>query len=317
MSVISLETVPKEFSSIRNFIQRYNELNKYNPVIAYWCLYWAAQVGLSNSTGLTNTCRDFLLNLVERLETFCKVRAVESSKMRPSAREESVNGNRDASASVSRQLSEPEDMTVPSPNTRDMIERKSSRSSEVDAESLGLPDTMTGRPTSKAPLEQVLEEESRKDAQKDAEESFDIDRLQESLSKLTATDDDRREELERKEIPTESLRVPSSSHTKSPSEHVSLTEQRSDSFDDSTTAVSESPSFPVSQMQTRPSIGSSTLPTMSSEASTARNDLSDVEHLDRIEAARGHARYAYSALDYDDSATAIFHLKSALGLLEP
>ncbi|WBW73679.1 Vps20 associated protein Vta1 [Schizosaccharomyces osmophilus] len=391
MSTIELETVPKEFSSIRNFVQRYNELSKYNPVIAYWCLYWAAQVGLSSSTGLTNTCRDFLLNLVERLEElrkelnenenvhdeesakvyvnsfamevllqaeekskqntpdmlaylaakdffdllkvwgpldeqtrkylkFCKLRAVESSKRKSSTREGSADGKKDAPAPAPAPASASASEKTPASTQidREMLTRESVKSPEVDFESLGLSTTMTGRPSSIAPLEQkALENEPRKNTQANAGKSFDLDELQDSLSRLTPREVDRQQEVERGGVSRGSLHVPSPGHARLPSEHASLTDQRSESLDDSTTAVSSSPSFPVSQMPSQSSIGSSTLPAMSSGTSVARNDLNDINHLDSIEAARGHARYAYSALDYDDTATAIFHLKSALGLLEP
>lgn len=66
--MIQIDTIPKELQSIQPFVRRFNELEAHNPVIAYWSLYWAAQMALSSSHGVSNECKDFLLSLIEHLE---------------------------------------------------------------------------------------------------------------------------------------------------------------------------------------------------------------------------------------------------------
>ncbi|EPY51765.1 endosomal sorting protein [Schizosaccharomyces cryophilus OY26] len=415
MSIIELATIPKELSSIQSFIQRFNELNRYNPVIAYWCLYWGTQVGLSSSTGLTNACRDFLLRLVERLEElrkelgenenvndeesakayvnsfamevllqaeeksklsmpdvlaylaakdffeilkvwgpldeqaqkyikFCKLRAVGISKTKSSTQKEPTNLEKDEEILKRDEGKQMESSStfLPKPTpARQTSGRLAKHETDVSPgketgvkpssshldETSGLSSTMTGRPPSIAPLEQeALQNDSANS--KDAIESFDLPRLQNSLSKLTPT------RFDEDVIPSEpttrrSFHGHEEQRTKvSPPVDTELQKKMSDIqkesadtdhsevFDEATTAVSGSPVFPISQMTPRSSMASSTLPGTASGTPAARFGFSGFDHLDRVEAARGHARYAYSALDYDDTATAIFHLKSALGLLE-
>lgn len=58
--------VPDELKSISPFIARSNELVIAEPVIAYWCLYYA--LNKSMSIGKSAESNAFLLNIMDKLE---------------------------------------------------------------------------------------------------------------------------------------------------------------------------------------------------------------------------------------------------------
>ncbi|EKM48833.1 uncharacterized protein PHACADRAFT_214640 [Phanerochaete carnosa HHB-10118-sp] len=67
MSLLSLPPVPPELKTVTPFLQRAEELKTKDPVIAYWCAYYAAQAGISHKLK-DNAARMFLLHLLETLE---------------------------------------------------------------------------------------------------------------------------------------------------------------------------------------------------------------------------------------------------------
>ncbi|GJE99635.1 Vta1 like-domain-containing protein [Phanerochaete sordida] len=67
MSLLSLPPVPPELKTIAPFLQRADELKTQDPVIAYWCAYYAAQLGIALKLK-DNAARMFLLHLLEALE---------------------------------------------------------------------------------------------------------------------------------------------------------------------------------------------------------------------------------------------------------
>ncbi|KAH7916430.1 Vta1 like-domain-containing protein [Hygrophoropsis aurantiaca] len=67
MSLLGLPPISPELKSITPFLQRADELVKKEPVIAYWCAYYAAQVGISLKAK-DNASRNLLLELLGALE---------------------------------------------------------------------------------------------------------------------------------------------------------------------------------------------------------------------------------------------------------
>lgn len=58
---------PAELKVIAPYIQRANELAKADPVMSYWCLYYAAQLGIPIKTKEKES-KVFLIGLMDRLE---------------------------------------------------------------------------------------------------------------------------------------------------------------------------------------------------------------------------------------------------------
>ncbi|KAI9460510.1 Vta1 like-domain-containing protein, partial [Lactarius psammicola] len=68
MSYLGLPPIPPDLKPITSYIQRAHETRAQDPVISYWCAYYAAQVGISlKAVGLPN--RNFLAALLTMLET--------------------------------------------------------------------------------------------------------------------------------------------------------------------------------------------------------------------------------------------------------
>ncbi|KIP12528.1 hypothetical protein PHLGIDRAFT_97921, partial [Phlebiopsis gigantea 11061_1 CR5-6] len=61
-------SLPRELKSIQPFLQRAEEVKSADPVIAYWCTYYAAQLGIALKLK-DNAARTFLFDLLGRLET--------------------------------------------------------------------------------------------------------------------------------------------------------------------------------------------------------------------------------------------------------
>ncbi|KAI0756746.1 Vta1 like-domain-containing protein [Daedaleopsis nitida] len=69
--VLSLPPVPPELKSIKPYLQRADEIAKNDPVISYWCAYYAAQQGIALKLK-DSAARHFLfdlLGLLERMKT--------------------------------------------------------------------------------------------------------------------------------------------------------------------------------------------------------------------------------------------------------
>ncbi|KAI0361345.1 DUF605-domain-containing protein [Trametes cingulata] len=69
--VLSLPPIPPELKSVTPYLQRAGEISTKDPVIAYWCAYYAAQQGIALKVK-DATARHFLielLNLLERMKT--------------------------------------------------------------------------------------------------------------------------------------------------------------------------------------------------------------------------------------------------------
>lgn len=64
----STMSLPRELKSIQPFLQRAEEVKSADPVIAYWCTYYAAQLGIALKLK-DNAARTFLFDLLGRLET--------------------------------------------------------------------------------------------------------------------------------------------------------------------------------------------------------------------------------------------------------
>ncbi|KAK0208765.1 Vta1 like-domain-containing protein [Desarmillaria ectypa] len=66
--LFNLPPVPPELKSLTPYLQRADELKTKEPVMAYWCTYYAAQVGIGLKSKSV-PCRDFLFELLGLLET--------------------------------------------------------------------------------------------------------------------------------------------------------------------------------------------------------------------------------------------------------
>ncbi|WFD20132.1 hypothetical protein MCAP1_002376 [Malassezia caprae] len=62
--------VPPVLKEIAPFLQRAKEVEHADPVMAYWCKYYAAQLGIEKGTGHTEA-QAFLLPLMDELEQVC------------------------------------------------------------------------------------------------------------------------------------------------------------------------------------------------------------------------------------------------------
>ncbi|KAI0639666.1 Vta1 like-domain-containing protein [Trametes polyzona] len=65
--VLALPPIPPELKSITPYLQRADELSTKDPVIAYWCAYYAAQQGIALKAKGAST-RQFLIELLGLLE---------------------------------------------------------------------------------------------------------------------------------------------------------------------------------------------------------------------------------------------------------
>ncbi|KAK0198856.1 Vta1 like-domain-containing protein [Armillaria mellea] len=66
--LFNLPPVPPELKSLTPYLQRADELKMKEPVMAYWCAYYAAQVGIGLKAKAT-PCRNFLFELLGLLES--------------------------------------------------------------------------------------------------------------------------------------------------------------------------------------------------------------------------------------------------------
>ncbi|RDX50470.1 DUF605-domain-containing protein [Lentinus brumalis] len=69
--VLSLPPIPPELKAITPYLQRADELQKNDPVVSYWCAYYAAQQGIALKVK-DSAARHFLfdlLGLLERMKT--------------------------------------------------------------------------------------------------------------------------------------------------------------------------------------------------------------------------------------------------------
>ncbi|KAH8102558.1 Vta1 like-domain-containing protein [Cristinia sonorae] len=71
MVTLKLPATPPELKSIAPYLQRANELKTQEPIVAYWCAYYAAQLGIGVKTK-DPVARKFLFELLEALETIKK-----------------------------------------------------------------------------------------------------------------------------------------------------------------------------------------------------------------------------------------------------
>ncbi|KAF5388600.1 hypothetical protein D9757_004667 [Collybiopsis confluens] len=71
MSSLTLPPVPPSLKSIAPYLQRADELYQKEPVVAYWCAYYAAQVGISLKAK-DDSSRTLLLELLGLLEKMKK-----------------------------------------------------------------------------------------------------------------------------------------------------------------------------------------------------------------------------------------------------
>ncbi|SHO78636.1 Uncharacterized protein MSYG_2983 [Malassezia sympodialis ATCC 42132] len=62
-----LSSVPSVLTEIVPFLQRAKEVERVDPVIAYWCKYYAAQIGIEKGTGHAEA-QAFLLQFMDELE---------------------------------------------------------------------------------------------------------------------------------------------------------------------------------------------------------------------------------------------------------
>ncbi|KAH9486495.1 Vacuolar protein sorting-associated protein VTA1-like protein [Psilocybe cubensis] len=66
-SILGLPPVPPELKPITPYIQRAEELKSQDPIVSYWCAYYAAQVGISLKAH-SSAARDLLFALLNALE---------------------------------------------------------------------------------------------------------------------------------------------------------------------------------------------------------------------------------------------------------
>lgn len=59
--------VPDELSSITPFLSRATELKTREPIISYYCSFYAAQLAISVASK-SSQCQSFLMNLLDELE---------------------------------------------------------------------------------------------------------------------------------------------------------------------------------------------------------------------------------------------------------
>ncbi|OBZ78686.1 Vacuolar protein sorting-associated protein VTA1 [Grifola frondosa] len=71
MGVLNLPPVPPELKSISPYLQRADELTSRDPVMAYWCTYYAAQIGIARKAK-DPAARTFLFALLGALENMKK-----------------------------------------------------------------------------------------------------------------------------------------------------------------------------------------------------------------------------------------------------
>ncbi|THH33564.1 hypothetical protein EUX98_g673 [Antrodiella citrinella] len=71
MVTLNLPATPSELKSIAPYLQRANELKTQQPIIAYWCAYYAAQLGIAIKTK-DPSARQFLFELLGSLESVKK-----------------------------------------------------------------------------------------------------------------------------------------------------------------------------------------------------------------------------------------------------
>lgn len=69
--LLGLPTITPELKTITPYLQRADELNSQDPIMAYWCAYYAAQVGISLKAK-DNLSRDVLFSLLGILERLKK-----------------------------------------------------------------------------------------------------------------------------------------------------------------------------------------------------------------------------------------------------
>ncbi|KAH9065818.1 Vta1 like-domain-containing protein [Lactarius vividus] len=68
MSYLGLPPIPPDLKPITPYVQRAHETRAQDPIISYWCAYYAAQVGISlKAVGIPN--RNFLAALLTMLES--------------------------------------------------------------------------------------------------------------------------------------------------------------------------------------------------------------------------------------------------------
>ncbi|PCH33882.1 DUF605-domain-containing protein, partial [Wolfiporia cocos MD-104 SS10] len=67
MTFMNLPPVPPELKTVSPYLQRADELSTKEPVVSYWCAYYAAQVGIALKPKDAPS-RKFLFSLLEALE---------------------------------------------------------------------------------------------------------------------------------------------------------------------------------------------------------------------------------------------------------
>ncbi|KAG7099619.1 hypothetical protein E1B28_001447 [Marasmius oreades] len=65
---LNLPAVPSALKAIAPYLQRADELYRKEPIVAYWCLYYATQTGIAAKVTRDVAARDFLSQLIGTLE---------------------------------------------------------------------------------------------------------------------------------------------------------------------------------------------------------------------------------------------------------
>ena len=65
---LGLPPIPGELKSVTPYLQRAEEIKPQDPVIAYWCAYYAAQQGIAIELKDKAAARPFLFALLDLLE---------------------------------------------------------------------------------------------------------------------------------------------------------------------------------------------------------------------------------------------------------
>lgn len=64
----TLPPAPPSLKPLGPYLQRYAELTKADPVMSYWCLYYAAQQGIAAKAAQDKESKTFLILLLDKLE---------------------------------------------------------------------------------------------------------------------------------------------------------------------------------------------------------------------------------------------------------
>ncbi|EEB08875.1 endosomal sorting protein [Schizosaccharomyces japonicus yFS275] len=306
---MDLLDVPDELSKLRPFVQRWSEIHEFEPAIGYWCLYWSLSLVLKNSSGLSDECRPYILHLMETCESLraeldenenVKNDDSASAYVKAFALQTLVRAERNTKAGkpdVSIYLAAKDFISLNEVwGPLDEQLQKSLKLCKVRILQLVKGKTAAVRddtdnvkalqPTEHKDASVQLNEEDTQRSTTNGAPHFNTSRPSSERDRISPTAD--LPEAGEKPANLESSHQPSETTSSSPIHSVPA-------------AVSH----PVAHV-------ASTTPT---NTENTRHKVS-LAMTERIDQARRHSKFAYSALDYDDIETAISHLRSALSLLE-